>query len=175
MKRANLRQAFTLIELVTYISLVSVSLTLLLSFEIATQKTVRSQSQSCDIAAQSNALYQQLSTDITKSGGVLSGGEGRSLSMRSGNVNISYTAEISIFNKDKTMLVRKQKTEGAKPFEFEQPFPRLSDCKFKVTRVNGRTTVRVTAKFRRASLIDARVDDFITYHWVFETLVGERQ
>ncbi|MDF1660363.1 MAG: hypothetical protein P1V97_01225 [Planctomycetota bacterium] len=175
MRRPSFRQAFTLIELVTYISLVSVSLTLLLSFEIATQKAVRSQSQSCDIAAQSNALYQQLSSDVTKSGDLSSKDNGRGLSMRSGDTNFIYTTKPSVYNKDKTMLVRQQKTTGAKPFEFEQPFPRLSDCKFKVKRSKGRALVEVTAKFRRASLIDPRVDDYITYHWVFETLVGERR
>ena len=175
MRMRKALKAFTLIELVTYISLISVSLTLLLSFEVATQKTVRSQSQACDIAAQSNSLFQQLSEDIAQSKGLQTKEEGRTLVMNAAESSVVYTTKTSIYHKDKTMVVRQQKIKGAKPLEFEQPYPRLSDCLFKVKRSKGRTWVEVTAKFRRASLVDPRVDDFISYQWVFESLVGERR
>lgn len=57
--------AFSMIELMTYVSLITISLTLLLSFEVMTQKSVSEQRLSHEIATQTDSVFQRLHSDVT--------------------------------------------------------------------------------------------------------------
>jgi type II secretory pathway pseudopilin PulG len=169
------QRAFTLIELVTYISLVSVSLTLLLSFEIATQQSVTSHRQACNIANQSDALFQQLRDDVSSSQKIIVNPMGETLTLSNGTDTVRYKAETAVHNKRYTMLSRSHQGPEAKTSQPDKPYPRLAKCQFKVKKVSGATLLEVHAQFRRVNYMDASQSDYVVYDWVFRSLIGQRK
>lgn len=58
------RRAFTLIEIVTYLALISTSIVLLATFQINTHSAVAEQSQAFEVASQADRLFQFLRADL---------------------------------------------------------------------------------------------------------------
>jgi hypothetical protein len=166
------QRGFTLIELVTYVSLVSVSLTLLMGFEIATQKAVTSHRDSNNISSQSNDLFKRLRDDISKSYDIKSSNGELSMSQRQRTV--VYTHVVNIVNSKRQMLQRIENSIKGSEVPPPQPYPKLTNCAFVVKRVGLRTVVDVTAKFRRRSFNNDAVE-FQTFYWTFTSLIGPRK
>lgn len=164
-KVSRLRAGFTLIELITYLSLLSISLTMLMSFELSTQQSLRMQALSNDVSMQADKLQNQLKLDITAAESLTIQDSGQVLVVQLNNAKVVYKGESETGDKSPKLTRIVQSKQSQEP---KQPYRAIHEWSFRrdeLGLVHCKTIYRLG--FRKDRSFDKRVDD-----WTFRSLVG---
>lgn len=157
------RRGFTLIELITYLTLLSTSLILLLSFEMASQKAAAEQRAALDIARSCDAFHERLRRDVLAARAIKVLGDGR-LELRVGEELIRYQHDAK-----RRRLLR---LAG----EREEVYARILGVDFQLLPGRGSGGASLEAHVRAFQVMEVGAKGLVPqgpeWRWRFESLIG---